>query len=369
MPHETAALEEADRLMTLCNSCRYCEGLCAVFPAMEMKRAFTDGDLSYLANLCHSCGACYHDCQFAPPHEFDVNVPRVMAQVRAQSYARSCWPRAAGPLFERHGTWLALVLLATVSVFLAGFVLFQDPALLWTAYRDADRFYALMPHGVMVGVFGAAFAWMVLAIGIGAHRFWADIGEEGGTASSDHLRATDQAARLTHLGGGGEGCFNADDHPRDHRRLWHHLTFYGFLLCFAATSVATLLHYGAGLSAPYAWYSLPGLLGVSGGLGMVVGASGLLVAKRDRLEALSAPGPDPLGFGFILILLATGASGLALRFLGETPLLGVLLALHLGAVLTLFVLAPYSKFVHGLYRYLALLRFARDLRRETGRGH
>lgn len=79
----TKALVEAERLMTICNSCRYCEGLCAVFPAMEMRRAFSDGDLRYLANLCHECGACYYDCQFSPPHEFDVNVPRTLAQVRA----------------------------------------------------------------------------------------------------------------------------------------------------------------------------------------------------------------------------------------------------------------------------------------------
>ena len=38
--HASDALTEADRLMTVCNSCRYCEGLCAVFPAMEMRRAF-----------------------------------------------------------------------------------------------------------------------------------------------------------------------------------------------------------------------------------------------------------------------------------------------------------------------------------------
>ena len=75
-------LAEADRLMTICNSCRYCEGLCAVFPAMEMRRVFTAGDLNYLANLCHCCGACYCDCQFSPPHEFDVNVPKTLAALR-----------------------------------------------------------------------------------------------------------------------------------------------------------------------------------------------------------------------------------------------------------------------------------------------
>ena len=40
--HASEALAEADRLMTVCNSCRYCEGLCAVFPAMEMRRVFAD---------------------------------------------------------------------------------------------------------------------------------------------------------------------------------------------------------------------------------------------------------------------------------------------------------------------------------------
>ena len=85
--------------MTVCNSCRYCEGLCAVFPTMEMRRSFSDGDLNYLANLCHSCGACYTDCQFSPPHEFDVNVPKTLAIARAESYAAYAWPRAFSGLF------------------------------------------------------------------------------------------------------------------------------------------------------------------------------------------------------------------------------------------------------------------------------
>src|SRR6201997_2940732 len=101
--HASEALAEADRLMTVCNSCRYCEGLCAVFPAMEMRRAFADGDLDYLANLCHACGACFHDCQFAPPHDFNVNVPQVLAAVRRESYVRYARPRSLAPLFARNG--------------------------------------------------------------------------------------------------------------------------------------------------------------------------------------------------------------------------------------------------------------------------
>jgi hypothetical protein len=38
--------------------------------------------------------------------------------------------------------------------------------------------------------------------------------------------------------------------------------------------------------------------------------------------------------------------------------MGLLLIWHLGAVATLFVTMPYGKFVHGLYRALALLNSA-----------
>src|SRR3954464_14093130 len=116
--HASAALAEADRLMTVCNSCRYCEGLCAVFPAMEMRHSFADGDLNYLANLCHACGACYYDCQFSPPHEFDVNVPKVLAIARAESWAHYTWPRAFSGAFARNGLVISIVTAISVAVFI-----------------------------------------------------------------------------------------------------------------------------------------------------------------------------------------------------------------------------------------------------------
>src|SRR5436309_13066878 len=120
--HGTRILEEADRLMTACNSCRYCEGLCAVFPAMEMRRAFSDGDLNYLANLCHACGACYTDCQFSPPHEYNVNVPQTFAVARAESWAAYTWPRAFAVAFGRIFFVISLVSASSVAAFIFGFV-------------------------------------------------------------------------------------------------------------------------------------------------------------------------------------------------------------------------------------------------------
>src|ERR1700758_4576014 len=78
--------------MVICNACRYCEGYCAVFPAMERRMTFSEADMNYLANLCHNCAECYYACQYAPPHEFAVNVPKVFAEIRARSYQKYAWP-------------------------------------------------------------------------------------------------------------------------------------------------------------------------------------------------------------------------------------------------------------------------------------
>jgi citrate/tricarballylate utilization protein len=40
--------------------------------------------------------------------------------------------------------------------------------------------------------------------------------------------------------------------------------------------------------------------------------------------------------------------------------MGVLLLVHLGCVLALFLTLPYGKFVHGLYRTAALLKYRRE---------
>ncbi len=110
-------LREAERLLTICNACRYCEGHCAVFPAMERRLVFPPGDLRYLASLCHGCGSCFHHCQYAPPHAFDVNVPRVLAELRRETYARHAWPRALAPLFARSGAVTAAVTAVACAVF------------------------------------------------------------------------------------------------------------------------------------------------------------------------------------------------------------------------------------------------------------
>ncbi len=161
--HATDALREADRLMTVCNACRYCEGLCAVFPAMEMRTNFASGDLNYLANLCHACGACFYDCQYAPPHEFDVNVPKNLAVVRNDSYRHYAWPGALSGLFERNGVVISIVAALSAAAFVLGFVAWHDSSVLFASHTGEGSFYRLMPHNAMVAIFGAAFLYAIVA--------------------------------------------------------------------------------------------------------------------------------------------------------------------------------------------------------------
>src|SRR5260221_428428 len=161
---------------------------------------------------------------------------------------------------------------------------------------------------------------------------------------------------------GGGGCMNDDERPADRRKLYHHLTVYGFLLCFAATAVATLYHFLLGREAPYPWYDLPVVLGTLGGIGLVVGPAALLAAKWRGDPAVQDEGRRGMDVAFIAMLLMTGITGLALLVWRETPAMGPLLALHLGVVFGFFITMPYGKFVHGLYRFAALIRYAQERR-------
>ncbi|HYC35503.1 MAG TPA: tricarballylate utilization 4Fe-4S protein TcuB [Usitatibacter sp.] len=365
-PGLQALVEEAQRVLSICNACRYCEGYCAVFPALERRLSFTEGDVHYLANLCHNCGSCLYACQYAPPHEFQLNFPRLMAQARNQTYRHYAWPAFLGRAFERNGWVVSLATAACLALVFAFTAWYASPERFFAAWSDAQgSFYAVLPHEALVTAFGSAFLYVLFALAMSFNRFWAGTGER----LADFLHpvplaaAKWDAAGLRYLDGGGDGCTYPDEKPSFARRHFHHLTFYGFMLCFAATSVATVYHYVFGWKAPYPMASLPVVLGVLGGIGLVIGPVGLLWLKSRRDAELVDPSQDGMDAGFIALLLLTSLTGLALLFLRETRAMGMLLAAHLGVVLALFLTLPYGKFVHAVYRFAALVRFHIERRR------
>jgi citrate/tricarballylate utilization protein len=366
----TPAETEVARQMQICNACRYCEGFCAVFPAMTRRLEFGKADIHYLANLCHNCGACLHACQYAPPHEFAVNVPKAMAQMRGQTYADYAWPPALGALYQRNGLTVALALAAGLALFLI-MALAQNGSL-WRAAPQGN-FYQVFPHNLLVALFLPVFLFATFALSMGVRRFWRDTaaGDAAGATPASAvsreaaLAATIDVLQLTHLRGGhGEGCNNEDDAFSLSRQRAHHLTFYGFMLCFAATSVATLYHYAFGWSAPYDLPSLPKLLGVVGGISLAMGSVNLLVLNLRRHPEQGDAAQKPMDLGFIALLFFTSVTGLVLWLARGTPALPVLLAVHLGVVMALFATLPYGKFAHGVYRSAALLKNAVEQRQK-----
>lgn len=361
---------EVARQLQICNACRYCEGFCAVFPAMTRRLEFGKADIHYLANLCHNCGACLHACQYAPPHEFAVNVPQAMARVRVQTYSNYAWPLALGKLYQRNGLTLSLALAAGLATFLLLALALNGT--LWGGDLRGN-FYNLFPHNLLVGLFAPVFLFAILALGLGVRRFWREVttGESvsGPAAAEAHvsgeaaLEATVDVLRLKYLDGGhGEGCHNADDEYTLARRRAHHLTFYGFLLCFAATSVATVYHYAFGWAAPYALPSLPKLLGVTGGLSLLMGTAGLFKLNLQRHPLHGDASQKPMDRGFMALLFFSSLSGLALWLARGSAALPILLAVHLGVVMALFATLPYGKFAHGIFRTAALLKWAVEKR-------
>ena len=341
-------IQEARRQAEICNACRYCEGYCSVFPALHANRAFADGDITQLANLCHNCRGCYYACQYTAPHEFDLNLPRALAEVRQDSWKALAWPRGFAPLFDRAGVAIGLALVLGFALL---FALSQNlrPA-------SGEGFYAYMSHTLMVAIFAPAFLLPLAAIAVSLRRYWAEVGGKD-LKLADIWAACRAAGRMKNLEGGhGDGCnFEDEDRFSQARRHFHQATLYGFLLCFASTSSGTVLHYLFGLQAPYGFFSLPKLLGVPGGLLLCLGTAGLAWLKTKADPNLGAPKVWGGEMAFVLLLFAVSATGLLLYAATGTTAVSWLLPIHLGTVLTFFLLTPYSKMAHGFYRMAALI--------------
>jgi citrate/tricarballylate utilization protein len=345
----TAALiDEARRQIEICNACRYCEGFCAVFPAMTRNSIFSDGDISHLANLCHNCRGCYYSCQYTSPHEFALNVPAALAEVRQDSWERLVPPSSIGRAFHAHGVAIAAALVAGIGLmFIAAKTL---------APTGGQGFYAYLGHSAMVGIFLPSFALPLLMVMAGLRAYWREVDAPWPRAA--HVaKGLRQAFLLKNLDGGqGQGCnFEKGDRYSDKRRAFHHWTLAGFLLCFASTSVATVMHYGFDSPAPYGLLSLPKLLGVPGGMLLMAGTAGLAILKLKADPKLGAETVWGGEMAFVALLFLVASSGLALYAATGTGLVRWILALHLGAVLAFFLLLPYTKMVHGFFRIAALV--------------
>ena len=285
-----------------------------------------------------------------------------MARVRGQDLRRlRLAAGASARSTARNGVTIALALAASMALFLS-LAVSRTGALLGRPL--GGDFYAVFPHGLLAWTFGLVFLFACVALAIGATRFCRDIST--GRATLAGARRSDAPARSTlrYLGGGhGQGCNDEDDAFTLRRRRFHHLTFYGFLLCFAATCVATLYHYVLGerrsLPAARACRCCSARSAASACSpdrqacsGSTSGATRRTArSRRTRWTAASSPcssSPAPPAWRC-----SPGATSGAMA---------LWLAIHLGVVMALFLTLPYGKFAHGVFRSAALLKWAIEKR-------
>jgi citrate/tricarballylate utilization protein len=346
--------------LEVCNACRYCEGYCAVFPALERRRRFTPGDVVYLANLCHDCRACFYACMYAPPHEFGVNIPKALAEVRERTYGGYALPRLIADLAQRNAWLLIGATLVSLVFFIAvAFVSGSGPAGLVAAHAGPGAFYAVVPY---LGMMLPALVVSLYAIGVlfaGAFVFARDTrGQVGDFLHWPSLLEAGRDALGLHYLRGGQagGCYYPTERTSNARLVLHMLVFYGFLAAVAATIAAFILQDVLGQLPPYPLLSVPVVLGSVGGIAMIVGASGLVYLKWRSDRAPADESSLKLDWLFLLSLDVVSITGMLLLVLRDTPLMGITLVVHLATVLALFVSAPYGKFAHFVYRYAALVQ-------------
>jgi citrate/tricarballylate utilization protein len=360
---ELNLFEEVNRQLIICNACRYCEGFCPVFRAIETRRDFDKGDVFYLSNLCHDCRACYYACMFTPPHEFAINIPKILAEARMETYRRLSWPDFLAQCFKNSA--ITMLFAAIMIVVVIALALLLIPAItLFSAHLGHGAFYEVVPCLAMV--LGAMFLFLyAIAIWLrGGSRFWSETNgiflKQGGSKAL--LEAIGAAMGLRYLQGGGPGCPYPDESPSAVRRIYHNLTVWGLAADFVSTTLAFIYQDFLHILPPYSLASAPVIFGTVGGIALIIGTTGFicLKAKSDPdPEASDAVGMD---YVFLVTLGLTALTGMLTLIFRSTAAMGTILVLHLASIAALFATAPYGKFVHFVYRTLALIRYELEQR-------
>ena len=351
-------IQEAGRQLVVCNACRYCEGYCPVFRAIETRRDFKQGDVFYLSNLCHDCRACYYACMYTPPHEFAINIPQILAESRIETYRRWSWPEFLGRAFKNRGitVFLALGMAALVAVLALFFIPSEN---LFAAHLGPGAFYEVVPYLAMVAGALILFFYGIAVWLRGGARFWSETRNAWNTQGNLKTLAVAVAAALglRYLKGGGPGCFYPDERPSSVRRVYHALTFWGFASDFVSTTVAFVYQDLFHIMPPYPLISAQVIFGSIGGVALIIGSGGLIYFKLQSDHEPAVAAASGMDYVFLVTLGLTALTGMLTLILRTTPLMGSILVLHLACIAALFISAPYGKFVHAVYRTLALIRY------------
>jgi len=89
---EADLLAEQRRQYDVCHGCRLCWNLCPMFPDLFDLTDSVEGEMEQIGaerfaqteDLCFQCKLCWVVCPYTAPHEYDLDVPRLVARAKFQ---------------------------------------------------------------------------------------------------------------------------------------------------------------------------------------------------------------------------------------------------------------------------------------------
>ncbi|MCG3109437.1 hypothetical protein L3N51_01729 [Metallosphaera sp. J1] len=347
---------EAQRQYTICNACRHCEGFCPVWDTISLRTLISENDIRYFAYLCHDCRDCFYACPYSVPHEFSLNIPKVNSQVRSTIH-KSVVNSNLFSKITSNITTISIVIAAIVFVINALFIYIYEGSS--ALFGTKTTFYEVIPDiyikiiGLALGIYALAFM-----IGLGI-KYWKSIGEDLNDLFKLKIHLSTFSEEVAHkwFRGGGVGCDYPNSKGSISRMLAHSLLVGGFVLDFIATVIASIYQNILHVNPPYPVSSPVVITGVVGGLLILLSVFSLIILKNKSNKMLIDREMISMDGWLLYILLFISITGLLLLLLRNQPFMGVLLILHLSITVPLFVLAPFSKLTHIVYRYLATYKY------------
>ena len=97
---EARLKQELERVFDVCHGCRLCHDLCPSFGTVFKRIDEEDGDVKGLkpadwkqiTDECYQCKLCFPKCPYTPPHEWAIDVPRLLLRDKAARVKREGIP-------------------------------------------------------------------------------------------------------------------------------------------------------------------------------------------------------------------------------------------------------------------------------------
>jgi citrate/tricarballylate utilization protein len=337
---------EAIRQFNICNACRYCEGYCAVWDDIENKNFFDNSDIDHFANLCHDCRECYNVCPFTEPHEFNLNIPMVLSKVRHETYINNIKPEfMEKPAKHQYYLWSFVIALSILSVFTLGYMNMNGYMLNRYGLSDITHIFPVLQFKIFSTIL---YIYVIILWALEGNNYWKSINSGKNKKKvriHNILLALSDSFGHKYFKGGGAGCNYPEDNSGKFRLIFHPMIFFGFIIDLIAIAFYGNLNI----------YII--IIYMVGSLLISIGSIALLFAKFYSNKKLASKQLLTMDYPFTIIMLLTGITGLIFPVFSGYSIFSITFMIHIALISAIFLMAPFGKFIHPVFRFLSLIKY------------